>query len=487
MKRIHLLTAVTLLSFASLRSQDYQTVFSDRVACFQNKNKYVECIRIDSVNYQTDSVFYPFSNIQELDDDCFTPSGPSWIGKKLMIQNNGYNLFFNKNNDTIKIKTNALLNESWTAYELPDSTVITARVLKHDTSEFLGQLDSVKTIGFQVYTKNMTPVTHPLNDMTLLLSKNFGLIKTFNFYLFPGYEINFPDYYLQEYNLTGLSKPQIGIQNLTRFDVFDFQPGDEIHVLYEESRWGTGDDYSITQKTITKYLTRADYPDSIVYSFDIKSNRNTIRTDATLFSYLHDIRKSVIVPDTIFDKLPGEPIRSEYEAYSYVMYNNGTISKTEPSGYDRICSPYNDSCWMRCDVWGCWPSYSYIKGLGGPYYECDDFFFGFIKENNELVYYKKGDLTSGTPLIVTDTNNVVLEEETEVFPNPAKDILWIKTLNNYLPLVFELIDINGKSLFQKSIVTVSTTINLGSFPAGIYFYRLSDDTGVIKNGRLIKE
>jgi hypothetical protein len=116
-----LLIASSILNLISLSGQNYQTVYSDRIAYFEDETGNVKCIRIDSVAGNIDSVLYPFHNIQQLDYDCFTPYGDSWIGEKIIIDTNGFNYFFNRDHDTIKIKTNALMNESWTAYHIPGS------------------------------------------------------------------------------------------------------------------------------------------------------------------------------------------------------------------------------------------------------------------------------------------------------------------------------------------------------------------------------
>lgn len=486
MKKIKLIILLSLINLSFMMAQDYQTVKSDRIAYFNNQYGNVKCIRIDSVNYQNDSILFPFSNIQQIDYDCFTPYGASWIGDKLIIQNNGYNIFFNKELDTIKIKTNALLNESWTAYELADSTRIIATVLKYDTLGFIGQLDSAKTIGFQVYDKTMTPISNKLNNMSVILSKNFGLVKTFNFNLFPDYETDHSLYeQLEEYDLIGLSKPQIGIQNLTWFDVHDFQIGDEIHVLYQSGRWAEGYDYAQSKKTIFKYLERTDYADSIIYRLELKRSIQKTWPDSSAFEYFHDTINSVIKPNALFEKLPGEPIISEYEAYSYSMTNGTNLSKTEPSDHGKFYHSF-DSCWSYIDVYGCFPSYNYIKGLGGPYYQCiTASVFGNVK--NELVYYKKGQVTWGTPLIITEISNNNYEVNIELFPNPAKENIWIKTQTSNLPFTFELIDLNGQTLMIKEIKDGLSSVNVDKLPSGIYLYRLRNKNGTTKFGKLIIE
>src|SRR4030042_944988 len=160
------------------------------------------------------------------------------------------------------------------------------------------------------------------------------------------------------------------------------------------------------------------------------------------------------------------------------MNNYNKISKTEPSFYEFICSSY-DNCWIQCGAFGCIPSYTYIKGLGGPYYECHDYFYGFIDQENKLVYYRKGDETSGTPLIVSDIFNNTMEIEIRVFPNPTNDLIWINIPNSKLPITFELIDIKGQTLMKRNITNIVTTIDIKSYSEGIYLYRISNNDGVI--------
>lgn len=286
MRRLKLLFASVLMCFINLNAQDYQTVKSDRIAFFNSQYGNIKCIRIDSAIFKKDSIFYPFSNIQQLDYECFSPYSYSWIGKKVLIQSNGYNLFFNKRNDTIKINTSAKLNESWIAYELQDSIRIIAKVINHDILEFLGLHDSVKTIGFQVYDKEMTSLVHNLNDMSITISKNYGSVRMLNFSLFPNFESDFFNEQLEYFNLIGLSKPKIGVQNLTWLDVYDFQVGDELHILYESSDWVPNFGYYTKRKTKFKYLERLESQDSLVYRLEREEStfRRIEKWDSTTYT-----------------------------------------------------------------------------------------------------------------------------------------------------------------------------------------------------------
>jgi len=128
--------------------------------------------------------------------------GDSWIGGKIIIKEDGTNLWLNKNHDTICIKTQAKLNEAWTAFNIVDSLSIKAKVVDHDTVQFLGLIDSVKTIDLLAYDKNLNPIKiNGMDKLPLKISKNHGIIQTFDVYYFlvPERGYNYIDEYHERY------------------------------------------------------------------------------------------------------------------------------------------------------------------------------------------------------------------------------------------------------------------------------------------------
>lgn len=90
-----------------------------------------------------------------------------------------------------------------------------------------------------------------------------------------------------------------------------------------------------------------------------------------------------------------------------------------------------------------------------------------------------GCLTSGT-------GNKDLETKISVYPNPAKDFIYVEGMNNKLDgYSFELIDLTGKSIFK----TTKSSNNKVEIPAlvknGLYFYMLKDQTGILSKGKII--
>jgi hypothetical protein len=492
MNKIKLILFLSSICLSYLQAQDYKTVQSDRIAYFNNYGGDIKCVRIDSGSYPTDSIYYFSHNIQEIGPGCFMPYGFSWIGRKAVIKKD-YNLFFNRDNDTICIKTNSLLNEKWKVFSIADSLYIYGQVVKLDTMSFLGLKDSVKTISFAVYDKSMKPVSmYLLDTVTIIISKNYGFVKTLNFLLFPNCKTFVYPQVLDVYTIAGLSKPKVGVQNLTWLDVNDYNVNDEVHVYYEAANWEAGNNYSILEKTIYKYFNRIDYKDSVKYYIDREQStfRRIVKWDSTSFAYVHDTIFSVFKPDSIFDKYPDEPIVQPIEnrqmLFSNLMSNAKYISKTTSSVNGTYMSSYSDSCWQPILFGGCLSIFTYIKGLGGPYYTCIHQ-IAIGGEDRKLVYYKKGDTVWGTPLVITGFENIDIKSTIEVFPNPADDLLWIRANIKDLPYSIEIMDLKGRILLKAKIVSDLQSINICGIAKGLYVYKIISDSKMVQTGKIIKK
>ncbi|MBK6284495.1 MAG: hypothetical protein IPF54_19350 [Draconibacterium sp.] len=338
-------------------SHDYQTVYSNRVALFENSDNQIKALRIDSVKTAIDTVFYPFATIQADSKSCFSPYKASWIGQKVVVKPDGTNLFFNCDGDTITLKTRTRLNETWIAFQRSDDFKVKATVQSIEMENFLGLSDSVKTITLSGIDQNENTLELPLNNLKLRISKNYGFIEPLNFCLFPDIEILGTTERLENLSLAGLTNPIAGVQNLTWFEVNDFQPGDELHILKDISSWdewnGNKIGFSIITKSILKYLKRYDYMDSIVYLVSQNQSIQTIETHTDTITYNCDTTILVIKPDPQFDKLPGEPIIDEWkEVTNYLMENTDVLSKLYPGVYESI-HHVKDSCWAMAVVDGC--------------------------------------------------------------------------------------------------------------------------------------
>ena len=84
---------------------------------------------------------------------------------------------------------------------------------------------------------------------------------------------------------------------------------------------------------------------------------------------------------------------------------------------------------------------------------------------------------SPPPLEVVDSR---LENHTEIFPNPVKGEIFIKTqLEESLQMKYELLDLQGRIVLQKEMKlaagSVTTAIQLKQIQSGIYFLRMKSE------------
>jgi len=454
-------------TFGFISAQNYQTVFPDRAIYFNNGSSQ-ESARFDSVYYNPTQLF-PFTIVRQIDYDCFSPLEPSRLGRSVILRDNGDNEFITYSYDTLKIKTDALLNESWIFFR--DSMYeVTATVSSITEESFFGVLDSVKNITLQFKDIYGVHINHYFNSITIKLSKSYGLKQWFDFALFPNHES------AASINLTGLTNPNMGLTNFTWFETFDFQPGDELHI-YKSGNYLVN---FFSQKLVNKYISRNDYNDSIVYYLDREYviQNHSLQT----ITYTHDTIKQKISRNDPFDhSLPMEPFKNNIEIWYFFLQNNETKYNSNFSHYYQ----YSDSCFFETNPsWG-HEFNTYLKGLGGPYYINSH---GVeYSDQRTLVYYKKDGVSNGTPFnLLGVENQMEIQQNFILYPNPAIDQVTITFKNEGL-FALECYDLLGK-LVQKEMITNSgQVINISSLKSGMYLYRIKDGIKTIQIGKLIRE
>jgi hypothetical protein len=319
--------------------------------------------------------------------------------------------------------------------------------------------------------------------MTIKISKNYGFVKTFNYYLFPYLLEVYPAEQIEEYTLTGLSAPKAGIQNLTWMDVNDFQAGDELHILEEYSCWNPVGGSAVTTKSIYKYLERTDYSDSVSYKYAFKQSVDRRWTDSSSFNFFDDTVTVIIKPDPLFDKLPGEPIVGD-QMYNYSMANGPILSKTNHRGIETFY-PGGDGCWQLLVADGCLTEDKYLKGLGGPYYTCEQAFCLGGSER-KLVYYKKGEETWGNPIVVSEVSAILPVKNVKIYPNPAGDYITVSFENvKNSNCIINIYDLQGRLQRSEKYVLNNSRINISDLLPGIYILKFVVDDRILRYDKII--
>jgi len=190
-----ILTFLFLFAVHQLQAQNWNTVLVNDTTYYNvvDTSNYNFCYRdiyvdssITNGSYFT-NYFYPSMRLNKF-DIIDTSAGDTWLGKKNIHFINGDELYFNKYEDTILIKTLANINDTWKMCTDTLGIQYWATVISTSTLTIDGMVDSIKTISLQaIQTGN--PVASVYNSLPIVLSKAHGFYTCFEFYGFPNYVI----------------------------------------------------------------------------------------------------------------------------------------------------------------------------------------------------------------------------------------------------------------------------------------------------------
>jgi len=501
MKKLQMLLVIFQIFNASY-SQDYQCIRTGSEYFFTDDDHF-QAIRIDSVVSQNgNQVYYNFPAMGEtIEPWCLTEKGPSWMGRKMIATPAGENIFFNLENDAITIKTLASTGQYWNCYVFPSGNHIQATVESIDYESFLGLYDSVKTISFQATDPQGNPVSHPINEMSLKLSKNYGLIKTVNFRVFPDLSESWHQDYCNQYDLCGISEPATGIQNLIAAEVFDYETGDEIHTYEHFYSW-IGTPHEINAWMIFNVLNKEVSANELIYTIKRCGKRETIQgippngwdttffyndtiSESYTFEYLNQNIDLNSLPEHVV--AAGDSSFTEYHWYNQSI--NTTLNRRQKIEANGFVSSWPDTCiYPIITDEKYYENNCYIEGLGGPYWNLSD--MGW-ETNHNPVYYKKGTEVWGTPLncdslLVGIIEKVAVKQGVTILPNPMLD--WAKFSINQQSgnrFILKLFDSTGRPSGEWQFNSPDFIFSRGNLKPGVYFYMITGDNNFTIHGKIV--
>ena len=482
-------------------SQNYAAVRTNASYFFKDaEGTEIIGIRIDSVKMMgNDTYYYNFTQPQYQDTGCWNMRGSSWLGNEIVEKPDGsfnfvvYPLIPGDSNAVFMINTLALPGDFWTFYTYHESgSYIEATLDEVSYLPVIDIYDSVKMISLKLKDLSGQVIPDPLNDQTILLSKDHGLIRLPQFDAFP--------YFPRYFELVGKTSPDMGIVIPTYDEIFDYNIGDEFHTIFSEFSY----DYVNTTISTVRIVTAKEVyagTDSTKYTYDESKSvyKNYFNNDSiyisntsgevteVIRSNIMDMEGLVAMPDEaviVSNSSPPMAYTSQME-----LYNGRAEKRIEDSstGFWLI----ND-CWSPVIFDGCPIPKSYITGLGGPYYSCYDFVMYRIA--NELVYYKKGTEANGTPMNCDSLMRVgVLESSAAgcpvtLSPNPAKNLLFIRTQPVFrLPAEFVIMDLSGRLLKTSVIDRPEVSYDISFLPSGVYLLTLRSSKGERYQMKLIRQ
>ncbi|HRX29905.1 MAG TPA: T9SS type A sorting domain-containing protein, partial [Saprospiraceae bacterium] len=89
-------------------------------------------------------------------------------------------------------------------------------------------------------------------------------------------------------------------------------------------------------------------------------------------------------------------------------------------------------------------------------------------------------------IILSAEDELKINEEIRIYPNPAQDILYIATHDNVKLLNVTLIAIDGKVISEaKNIGNTKHSMDVSAIDSGIYFVNVSTENGKVFTRKVI--
>jgi len=501
---------IALICTKTISAQNYEAIKSDAEYFFKHSiNQDILAIRIDTVIHNGDDIIFGnFKQIRPTDYGCFNIKGSSWLGDPVKEMPDGTFVFgvyeegTLDSSDTYRILTLSKINVPWIFYSFHySSEYIVAQVTEIKQMTFIGITDSVKVISLTRKNALGEIVPNPLNAQKILLSKNYGLIRLPKFDDFRSREPNSPFY-----EIAGKTKPETGITNLKTMQIYDFQPGDEFHIVHTEKYFYSSPYPDEIISTISKILEKINYPtnDSVSYKIErceLRSYRMSDKVNTFSYSTKTDIQTFSSAANPELETEPLEPVQSPRYGNSVTSSGMGVFNDSKLAFNKipyKVITPYNMfqelsyNCFQQLliDDFFFRVNY-YFKGLGGPYTYFNG--SGWDENSDILKYYKKGSTTWGTPLSCDSMMQVGLPEHTiyeqlKLYPIPTEGVVNVSVPNIILfPCRLELFDISGRISGSFTLNHAIQSFDLANLPAGIYLYKLTSAKRDIFRGKIIRQ
>jgi len=270
---------------------------------------------------------------------------------------------------------------------------------------------------------------------------------------------------------------------LTRGEVYDFEIGDVFHYRIENYPGTMVQRYFIIDKQFSQNVdtvTYTVYQNHYTYGPSGSGTVEYITEGTSIMAYTN-----LNGPITNFGGGP-YTYYNEYEDTTYIYYpdtinyiNPNVLCGAHVNGYSDYPPIFESN--NHTHTWG--------KGLGKVldyHYDPSSATGNYVITHRRLYYYKKGDVSCGTPI-----NNLLNTPQNqfsfEVFPNPAKEIFYLK-MNPKQELTLQLIN----QLGQEMKIKVENTfdgyqIDTTSLANGVYYLIVTDNNRNLYTHKMVLE
>lgn len=475
---------LVLLAPILSEAQNWQNICTAGITLYADPNNNLSSFRLDSAEavpgHPIDSIFSSYPTLRKFtaSQTCFDTTHGSVLGEKVYKKADGTFIFFNHYGDSIVLRTDASLNQSWRIFSLADTGYLLATVTEIKNDYVCTLPDQVKIISLQAYNNLNQSINHIFNNKQIVLSKQYGLKQIYDLVTFPSDTV--------QRILKGKSAPQIGLQNFSIQDAYNYEIGDEFHYYYF---YGCGLGVHTEKKIhifLSKYISITG--DTIIYSIDRCAH--IFDAPPIYHQKIHDtIYDTVIIHNMPFylefANQPLEFVRKSTNTCDLYQHTHGYIHNRYTK---RFYIDYAKSSASHCWTVKQWePFYDYTEGLGqtkfyNEYLYYHNYNWYVVEQDWEMVYYRKGSETWGTPLAANCDSLLVdipktpdeINPTIRISPNPVTERSEI-SVTGFQPMEaveIRLYDCYGREVYRKNSDTEPYYLNRDGLPDGFYILKL---------------
>ncbi len=367
------------------------------------------------------------------------------------------------------IKPLTSVNTSWILYQFQNGNKIKATVDSVVFTNVISMDDSVKYISLQLTDSLNNNLSSNINQGQIHIAKNIGLIKFARFeYLLGGSGSSI--------DLIGSSNPAIGFQNLTAYDVFNMEVGDEV-ISHQTAVWNP-----LSKLTRRKVISKTFINNVFTYTDSVFIINQTDPMTNSLYTVVQNNLVTRVIDLNannykVWNNLSGSGIIDNYNNVYPIALSGYSTWESELCVQRKFQHQGGfgiDSLGTAHESIGSFNTLSVYKGLGEIYYTPP-----FPNNDKYIpVYYKKGNETCGNwvnfQYLLTGINESEVDLPTfTIQPNPADSYIKINNPKNEI-IQLTIYDIMGKKILEKEIVNQTQVINVEQLSNGVYIVNLNN-------------
>jgi len=488
---------VCILFTLSASAQNYHCILPGVKRFFINETGYLRGIRIDSITEFSDyKIYYPFKTPRKYRDfyfeygvkGAFDTAGGSWVGEKIISQNDGTYLFDTYFGDTVVIKTQAAVGESWVF--LNDTSLIyyKATVTSKSARAIDGVIDSVKVITVKAYHQITGLIADPVDDLKIIVSKNHGFYEVFDLHMFPHrlvmpknpsiyiIELHTFDYFFEFADKQQFRQTSIYIPRNEEF--YNYKVGDVLRTTEHTTTTISGESIFLTNEVIRIDST---YSDKIIYIYNTVSRKLKSESgvhysiDTTTYyesGFVAHFGVSTILDTTLMPEEHGNE-----SIYHYIpndssfctlspLYSRTTMNRINFGGTYEKC--YNNQT-LKINVGEIYTSH------------CQDAMYN----NKILSIFKKNQhfLCSNNSTIPISTDIITLNNNIKIYPNPANNTVKVDLPDNGIYSIY-ITTYMGQTVYANEKCSNTHTVNTENLPTGLYIVYITDKNGTKNTTKL---